>query len=105
LEQKGIPQPGHVVLCTAHSFAPHGNPLGITTGPDGRLWFADYIGDRLGAITADGIVTEYPVRNTPPPSLLNISGVTSGPDGAIWFTEVDGNKIGRMTAFLGDSLT
>jgi streptogramin lyase len=71
-------------------------PWGITTGPDGALWFTErYNPGKIGRITTAGAITEFPVptANSVP------SGITTGPDGALWFTESGGaaNKIGRIT--------
>jgi streptogramin lyase len=66
--------------------------IGITTGPDGNLWFADE-GGNIGRITTAGTVTEFAVP-TPQSELWDI---TAGPDGNLWFTEINGNKIGRIT--------
>ena len=40
-------------------------PDGITTGPDGNLWFTEYNGDRIGRITPPGEVTEFAARGAP----------------------------------------
>jgi hypothetical protein len=73
---------------TAGSF-----PAGIARGPDGNLWFTEYIANRIGRITPSGAVTEYviPTANSRPAT------ITSGPDGNLWFTELGGGKIGRIT--------
>ncbi len=73
---------------TADSF-----PDGITRGPDGNLWFTEYVANRIGRITPSGAVTEYliPTTNSRP------AGITSGPDGNLWFTELNGGNIGRIT--------
>src|SRR5262249_21821663 len=34
-------------------------PEGITRGPDGNLWFAESIADRIGQITPAGVVTQF----------------------------------------------
>jgi hypothetical protein len=34
-------------------------PIGITTGPDGALWFNEYSGNKIGRITTAGVVTEF----------------------------------------------
>jgi len=75
-------------LRTADSF-----PTGITRGPDGNLWFTEYIGNRIGRITPTGRVTEFPLPTTNSAP----QGITRGPDGNIWFTETDANQIGRIT--------
>jgi virginiamycin B lyase len=69
---------------------------GITTGPDGALWFTESGNSvsRIGRITSGGAITEYSAglsQGSRP------EGITLGPDGALWFTEVSGNRIGRIT--------
>jgi virginiamycin B lyase len=70
------------------------SPTGITAGPDGNLWFAEYSGNQIGRITPFGVVTEFSAG-------ISVGagprGITTGPDGNLWFTEVDGNRIGRIT--------
>ena len=41
---------------TANSHAPYG----ITTGPDGALWFTEHAGDKIGRITTGGAFAESP---------------------------------------------
>src|SRR5260370_38884686 len=65
-------------------------PTGITAGPDGALWFSEDLNNKIGRITTDGVITEFPNAGT------DLSGITSGPDGALWFTDNFG-KIGRIT--------
>jgi hypothetical protein len=78
------------------------SPEGITTGPDGALWFAEDIGSinqtgRIGRITTSGVVTEFS-------SGISANGqpqdITLGPDGNLWFTEHTAQggspKIGRI---------
>ena len=68
-------------------------PGGITSGPDGNLWFTEGDGNKIGQITTAGAITEFPV-----PTAGSIPwGITSGPDGNLWFTEFFGNNIGRIT--------
>jgi len=82
------------------------HPWEITAGPDGNLWFteigdnlhfpgSDHLieGNKIGRITPQGVVTEFPV-----PTFDSFpDGIAAGPDGALWFTENVGNKIGRIT--------
>jgi hypothetical protein len=67
-------------------------PEGITTGPDGALWFTDG-GVRIGRMTTAGAVTVYAI---PTPTGAPY-GITTGPDGALWFTEPGSSKIGRIS--------
>jgi virginiamycin B lyase len=68
-------------------------PLWITSGPDGALWFTEDTGNKIGQITVLGAITEFPI----PTANSFPQGITAGPDGALWFTEEGGNKIGRIT--------
>jgi virginiamycin B lyase len=85
-------------ITTAGVFTEYGlpncncEPVGITVGSDGALWFTDEIG-QIGRITTEGVLTEYLVPTAP--SGLRL--ITSGPDGALWFTESVSNQIGRIT--------
>jgi len=76
-----------------------GEPLAITAGPDGNLWFTEigHVGSSIGRITTSGKITEFPLpsANTFP------SSITAGSDGNIWFTVIGTNngpsKIGVIT--------
>ncbi|MGX7002509.1 Vgb family protein [Caballeronia sp. KNU42] len=66
-----------------------GEPVGITSGPDGHVWFTQAFGqDMIGSITTSGtMVTEIPEPNSQP------FGITVGPDKRIWFTSDSTNTI------------
>jgi virginiamycin B lyase len=68
-------------------------PSGITTGPDGNLWFTESGANKIGRITTAGVITEFsiPTANSQP------NGITAGPDGALWFAETGALQIGRVT--------
>jgi virginiamycin B lyase len=51
------------------------------------------LGNRIGRITVDGVVTNFVV----PTSNSRPDGIAVGPDGALWFTERLADKIGRLT--------
>ena len=76
-------------------------PDGITTGPDGNLWFTETGAARIGRMTPAGALTEFPLPPVavPPGSTDYVPGptdITAGPDGALWFTGIPG-EIGRIT--------
>lgn len=100
------------VVTTFPQPATNANVQGLTFGPDGALWFAEhgnfssltsYGGNKIGRMTTDGTITEYPLPNANSGPML----ITNGPDGALWFTEsgpedyngtpAGGNRIGRIT--------
>lgn len=70
--------------------------LGITKGPDGNMWFTEYLGNKIGRITPSGSIVEFAV----PTSMAYPNMLATGPDGNIWFTEARGydlGKIGKIT--------
>ncbi len=70
------------------------NPIKITTGPDGNLWFTEFDAHQIGKITTSGTINEYAALT----SNSSPWGITTGPDGNLWFTEQYGtNKIGQIT--------
>ncbi len=68
-------------------------PTGITTGPDGALWFTNSGSNSIGRITISGVVTNY----SDPSVDAGPTAITTGPDGALWFTNSGSNSIGRIT--------
>ncbi len=76
---------------------PSSLPGGITSGPDGNLWFGELQTNKIGRITTAGTVTgEFSVQGG---SVLNEfpAGIVTGPDGNVWFAEPTSNAIGRIT--------
>jgi hypothetical protein len=72
------------------------DPIGITAGPDGNVWFADRNG-KIGRITPRGTIQEFPVPPGASGIIAEPTGIAAGPDGNIWFTEQNANKVGRIT--------
>jgi streptogramin lyase/6-phosphogluconolactonase (cycloisomerase 2 family) len=69
-----------------------GQPRGITGGPDGNVWFTEFIGNKIGRITPAGVITEFAT-----PTASGPDGITTGPDGNLWYAGYYGNKIGKVT--------
>jgi streptogramin lyase len=70
-------------------------PIGITTGPDGNMWFT--VGGPnetgvVGRLTPSGHLTQFSV----PSHFPGLFDITVGPDGNLWFAELRG-KLGRIT--------
>lgn len=61
-------------------------PDGITTGPDGNLYFV--MASKVGRITPSGDITLSPSRDGA--SFVEIAGT---PDGTMWVTELEMNAI------------
>jgi streptogramin lyase len=67
-------------------------PVGITSGPDGNLWFTSQSQNMIGRITTSGSVTLFPLDAGTQPV-----DITAGPDGNLWFTSPSRSSIGRIT--------
>jgi streptogramin lyase len=59
-------------------------PQGITTGPDGNLWFTENVANRIGRETPGGSLSEFAL----PANVISPGAITPGSDGNIWFTAV-----------------
>jgi streptogramin lyase len=73
-----------------------GGPAGITSGPDGNLWFGQWCGFAVGRVTTSGVITTFPTTGG-----CTLNG-TPGADGNVWFTgplygEPPGGNIVRVT--------
>ncbi len=82
-------------------------PTGITSGPDGNLWFTEQgLLQGIGRITPTGSITEFPAGLTPGFSLLVTPGeIVAGSDGGLWFTETGAvDAIARIDRF-GSAVT
>jgi virginiamycin B lyase len=66
-------------------------PLGITAGPDGDIWFTELGASMIGRSTLTGEMTEFSGLAGPAET------ISTGSDGNLWFTEQSAAKIGRMT--------
>jgi virginiamycin B lyase len=73
---------------------------GITTGPDGALWFATANGE-VGRVTTGGVFSFYPLpyaadfdQGVSSLTLGQLKGIVTGADGALWLS--DGGQIGRF---------
>jgi streptogramin lyase len=95
-----------------------GNPIGITAGPDGNIWFTTSDA-KLGRITRSGHIREFAIPqppscttncpSSPPPCTTNCSPtppcdaaclahgqeITTGPDGNLWFTQPFSDFVGK----------
>ena len=65
---------------------------GITSGPDGNLWFTEPGSNSIGRISLSGVIEHFDV---PTPASLPLD-ITVGGDGNLWFTESDASQIGRL---------
>ncbi len=67
------------------------DPQGITSGPDGALWFTNQNNSSIGRISTTGAVTNYAGHGIDRPT-----AITAGPGGTLWFINGN-NSIGRIT--------
>jgi virginiamycin B lyase len=79
---------------TATAFTSKGvDPFGLTVGPDGAVWFAEFQADAVGRVDAAGNTTHV----TGMTAGAGPRYVASGPNNTVWFTEETGNRVGRVT--------
>jgi virginiamycin B lyase len=90
--QRPLSPPSDLIEFPLPTSAVAHTPVGISTGPDGNLWFTEYAGNKIGRITPSGQITEFPL---PTPN-NGPFGITDGPDGNLWFTE-QAHMLGRIT--------
>lgn len=65
-------------------------PYSIISGPNGKIWFTEYGGSKIGRITKEGAVSEYRgLYDSPVPS------IATGKDGMLYFT-IAGSGIGKF---------
>src|SRR3954449_13618595 len=79
-------------LCRPTGFFPApaiAEPSGITTGPDGNLWFTG-APNVIGRLTPTGVVDTFTASG-----LLHAGLITASQDGNLWFTST--GSIGRIT--------
>jgi hypothetical protein len=78
------------------NLGPYGaEPIGITTGADGNLWFTETYGNYIGELDpVRGVINQYLLPN----SLTSPYDITSGPDGNLWFTTWGrGTDVGKLS--------
>lgn len=67
------------------------NITGMARGPDGAIWFTDPGHNKIGRLTTNGALSEYPI----PTASSSPDRITAGSN-ALWFTESAVNKIGLV---------
>src|SRR5580692_1317308 len=69
-------------------------PTTVTVAADGRVWFTEASGNRIGSMNPDGSgLAEFPLPH--PDSAPRI--LARGADGNLWFSEHTGNRMARIT--------
>jgi len=79
--------------CAEYPLPDYSNPIHVTAGPDGNVWFTEGETNKIGRMTPDGVLTEFSV----PTAHAGVYGICAGPDGNVWFAEYYAGKIGRIT--------
>ena len=81
---------------TCTGITPGAQAYALASGPGGRLWFTEYVANRIGRFDiATKVVTEFG------PLMGPASAIVAGPDGNVWFVEDSSTGaapvIGRIT--------
>jgi streptogramin lyase len=76
-------------------------PTAITGGSDGNLWFTNPP-DRIGRITPEGKVTEFPIPPESNGTYGYLYAITNGSDNNLWFTKITNinSTVERITSGL-----
>jgi RHS repeat-associated protein len=82
------------------------NPEGITRGPDGSIYIADWANGRIRKIDADGIINTVAGNGVPGFSgdggaataamIRQSTEVKLGPDGSIWIADLNNHRVRRV---------
>ena len=67
---------------TCTGITPAAQAYAITNGPDGNLWFTEYVGTKIGKFD---VTTQVAVEFGP--LTAPARGIAAGPDGNVWFVE------------------
>ena len=79
---------------TATAYVSKGvDPFGLTLGPDGAVWFAEFQGNAVGRVGTNGVTSHV----TGMTAGAGPRYVAKGPNNTVWFTEETGNRVGRVT--------
>jgi virginiamycin B lyase len=71
-------------------------PTTVVIAADGRIWFTEGAGNRIGTMNPDGTgLQEFPLPH--PDSAPRI--LARGSDGNLWFSEHNGNRMARITQY------
>jgi streptogramin lyase len=81
---------------TCTGITPSSQAFAITTGPDGNLWFTEFVANRVGMFNpTTKLATEFGPLTSP------ATAIAPGPNGAVWFVEAGPPAgppvIGRVT--------
>jgi virginiamycin B lyase len=96
-----VPVPVGVPPMPSSNVIGSSEPRGLILGPDGNMWFTEFLGSKIGRITPAGVITEFP---TPTPG-IHPFGINVGQDGNLWFAENTAGAIGVISTsgtFLGE---
>jgi virginiamycin B lyase len=77
-----------------------GSPHGITTGPDGMLWFTENGANQIARVDFKCVISEFPI----PTSNSGPHVITMGPDRRLWFTELNATQLARVSRGSGHTV-
>ena len=76
-------------------------PDTMALGHDGAMWFSEFGIDRIGRVSSNGSITEYPTSGAGLTAGAEPSGIVAGPNGDIWFTEYGTARLGAIDPTTG----
>jgi virginiamycin B lyase len=82
---------GTLTQVSEYSLTPNSGPAAVFPGPDGKVWFAEETGGKIGSIDIFGQVTETALPGAP-----KLGGITWAADGKVYATETAANKVAKF---------
>ncbi|HEX6832206.1 MAG TPA: hypothetical protein VF132_01625, partial [Rudaea sp.] len=79
---------------------PNAQPMGISVGPDGKIWFAEAGVNKLGHVLSTGTIAETAI-----PEGNDVYDLALGPDSALWIAEPVHFAIGRWAPLAFDAFS
>jgi streptogramin lyase len=87
-------EPGNGTITRYPTQSPSSEPIGLTVGPEGNVWFTELHGDAIGRITPAGTITEFSTDITQ----KEPAGIVAADNGDMYFTERGGEgAVGQIT--------
>jgi virginiamycin B lyase len=80
-------------VATTFALPAGAQPVGVTAGPDGNVWFTEPGLGQIGRITPGGQITQFTLPRSGSSPLI----ITRGPDNNLWYTDNVSSMVGRLT--------
>jgi virginiamycin B lyase len=92
-------RPPHATVREYTIPTPNSRPIAVERGPDGRMWFSEEAGGKVGRVETDGRIVEFALPSPPGRPPLLLAALAFDRDGNLWVQQyVDHNHPDPATA-------